>query len=165
LSANAAKGEMKNWFESFFTIVKPDAGQEDIIEDQGYVSYGISDDTLLIRLTKTKDLNRRFSILFYLFGYSSKTPFGKMPKISIIVHSNRLNVFNGKKMIKAEGISSELNAQEFLLKVPLKILGEPDFILSLIKKYRKILPMDTLSFCKINISLPAGRQGERDAGI
>jgi LmbE family N-acetylglucosaminyl deacetylase len=151
LSKNTAASATKGWFDSVFTIVKQDTGPENIIRDEGHVSYRISEDTLLIRITKTRGLNRRFNVLFYLFGYSHKAPFGSMPKLRIITQRNRLRVFDGKKMIKTAEISSESNPREFILKVPLKILGEPDFILSLIKKYRRILPMDTISFCKINI--------------
>jgi LmbE family N-acetylglucosaminyl deacetylase len=159
LSTSTAKAAVKNQFDSFFNVsglyknadLESGTDLENTVEDQGHVSYGLSEDSLLIRITKTRELNRRFGVLLYLFGYSWKTPFGKMPKLRIIAQHNRFKVFNGKKMIKAEGISLELNAQEFSLKVPLKILGEPDFILSSMKTYTGILPVDTVSFRKINI--------------
>ncbi len=159
LSTGTAKAAEKNQFDSFFNLsglyknAEAESGtdSENIVEDPGHVTYGLSADRLLIRITKTRELNRRFGVLLYLFGYSWKTPFGRMPKIRIIAQHSRFKVFDGKKMIKAEGISSELNAEEFILKVPLKILGEPDFILSSLKTYTGIFPMDTVSFRKINI--------------
>ena len=74
-----------------------------------------------------------------------------MPKIRIIIKANKFKVFDADRMIKPEGIVLELNAQQFILKVPFKILGEPDFILSSMKTYTGILPIDTVGFRKINI--------------
>lgn len=160
LSNRAGESGIKDDSDSFFDVsniyyndigTEPSPDADRVVEGQCYVNYGLGDDSLLIRITKGRELRRHFGILFYLFGYSWKTPFGKMPKIRIIAQHNRFKVFDGKKMIRAEGISSELNAQEFLLKVPLKILGEPDFILSSMKTYAGILPIDTVGFRKIKI--------------
>lgn len=118
---------------------------------RGHVSYGISDGNLLIRIDKPQELNRRFSIQLYIFGYSDKTPFAAMPKVRIITRHKRFKVFAGRKMIKPVGMALELNARELILKVPLKILGEPDFILTAVKTYAGILHTDTTSFRKINI--------------
>jgi hypothetical protein len=74
-----------------------------------------------------------------------------MPKIRIITKYNKFRVFQAKKMIKTEGITMELEAKALTLKVPLKILGEPDFILASLKTYAGLLPVDTVSFRKINI--------------
>jgi len=129
------------------TSDKPD----NLIEDKGQVSYGILDDNLLIRIDKTKELSRRFSIQLYLFGYSNKTPFALMPKIRIITKHKILKVFDARKKIKPEGVDLELNSKEVVLKVPLKILGEPDFILTAIKTYTGFFHVDTTSFREINI--------------
>lgn len=126
-------------------------GAEDNIEGKGQVSYSILDNNLLIRIDKTKQLGRRFSIMFYLFGYSSKTPFAVMPKIRILAKYNKFRVFDAKKMLKPEGVALELNPNELILKIPLKILGEPDFVLASLKTSKGRLPVDAVSFRKINI--------------
>jgi len=138
-----------NMFTDSAVGVLGDVG--DSIEGKGRVAYSLIDDALLIRIDKTKKMNRRFSIMLYLFGYSNKTPFGEMPKIRIVTKHNRFRVFAGRKMIKPEGISLELKEKELILKVPLKILGEPDFILTSVKTYSGVLPVDAISFRKINI--------------
>jgi len=153
---SAINGDSDSFFDVSDTYYKdigteslPDAQR--VVKGQGYVNYGLGDDSLLIRITKSKELKRHFGIMLYLFGYSSKTPFGRMPKIRIIIKANKFNVFDANKMIKPEGIALELNARGFILKVPFKILGEPDFILSSMKTYAGILPIDTVGFRKINI--------------
>ena len=122
-----------------------------LIEGEGQVSYGLIEDALLIRIEKTKKLNRRFSIMLYLFGYSYNKPFAQMPKMRIITKYNKFKVFDAKRMIKPEGVTLELKDQELILKVPLKILGEPDFVLASAKTFAGILPVDVVSFRKISI--------------
>jgi LmbE family N-acetylglucosaminyl deacetylase len=124
---------------------------DNLIEGEGQVSYGLMEDSLLIRIDKTKELSHRFSVMFYLFGYSYNKPFAQMPKMRIITKYNRFKVFDAKKMIKPEGVTLELKAKELILKVPLKILGEPDFVLASAKTYAGILPVDAVSFRKISI--------------
>ena len=124
---------------------------DNLIEGEGQVSYGLMEDSLLIRIDKTKELSHRFSVMFYLFGYSYNKPFAQMPKMRIITKYNRFKVFDAKKMIKPEGVTLELKAKELILKVPLKILGEPDFVLVSAKTYAGILPVDAVSFRKISI--------------
>jgi LmbE family N-acetylglucosaminyl deacetylase len=151
LSNRTDEGVVKDDSDSFFSVSEPLPDAQRVVKGQGYVNYGLGDDSLLIRITKGKEIRRHFGIMLYLFGYSSKTPFSRMPKIRIIIKVNKFKVFDTNRMIKPEGIVLELNAQQFILKVPFKILGEPDFILSSMKTYAGILPIDTVGFRKINI--------------
>lgn len=138
---------------NLFTASESDEleGKEDNIEGKGQVSYSLLDDDFLIRIDKTKELSRRFSIIVYLFGYRSKTAFAAMPKIRIYVRNNKVRVFDRKKMLKPEGIALELNTKELIIKIPLKILGEPDFLLTSLKTSKGRLPVDAVVFRKINI--------------
>jgi LmbE family N-acetylglucosaminyl deacetylase len=141
-------------FSNMFTDSSPATTFEDLkqlAENKGQVSYGIQDDNLLIRIDKPKELNKRFGVQLYLFGYSHKMPFASMPKIRIITKYKKLKVFDGRKMIRPEGLSLELNSRELNLKVPLKILGEPDFVLTAAKTYNGVLRVDTTSFREIII--------------
>jgi LmbE family N-acetylglucosaminyl deacetylase len=122
-----------------------------LIKDRGRVSYAVADNFLLIRIEKPEALKHRFNTQLYLFGYSYKTPFAQMPKIRIITKHNRFRIFDGRKMIKPEGVYLEFNANVSILKVPLQILGEPNFILTSIKTHREVLPFDTMGFRRIYI--------------
>jgi len=74
-----------------------------------------------------------------------------MPKIRIITRHNKFKVFDGRKKIQVEGVSVELNPRELIFKIPLEILGSPEFILTSMKAYRGILPVDAIAFRKIEI--------------
>jgi LmbE family N-acetylglucosaminyl deacetylase len=121
------------------------------LEDRGRVSYAVVDGAILIRLEKKQKVSRRFSFMLYLFGYNSKTPFSDMPKLRIVAKNNIVKAFDSKKMIKPEGISIQLSSHALILRVPLKILGNPEFILTSMKAYAGILPIDAIGFRKIVI--------------
>ncbi len=124
---------------------------ENLIEDKGQVSYAVVDNYLLVRIERPKELSRRASILLYLFGYKHKTSFASMPKIRIIARYNKFRVFDGRLMIKPQGLSLQINTNVLICKVPLEILGQPEFILTSIKTYRGTLPFNAIGFRKINI--------------
>lgn len=124
---------------------------EQIPEGDGVVSYALAGNVLLIRVEKTKEPVHRFSITLFLFGQSSKIPFARMPKIRILANEHSLKLFDGKKIIKPEGVSIESDADEITLKVPLSILGGPEFILTSMRTYGGVLPMNTIGFRRIMV--------------
>ena len=126
-------------------------GLDKLIGIKGQASYAVVDNSILIRIEKAEELNRKFSLMLYLFGYSERTPFAGMPKIRIITRHNKFKVFDGRKKIQVEGVSVELNPRELIFKIPLEILGSPEFILTSMKAYRGILPVDAIAFRKIEI--------------
>jgi len=141
-----------------FSRMYVDAGVEidqelvHLIQDKGQVSYAIWDNALLIHLEKEKNLNRRFTAVLYLFGYSYKLPFARMPKIRINTKYDKFQIFDGHKLIQAQGVELELNPRSLILKIPLEVLGNPDFILTAAKVYHGKLPADAVTFRKIVIN-------------
>ncbi len=152
--------ELKNKIASYlglpnlFSDLNPElltTDSEGIVTKNGEVNYSFKDNNLLIRVDKAKDLNRRFGMQLYLFGSSDKTAFALMPKIRIITRYKNLIAFDGNKKINSDGIILELNPNEAILKIPLKILGDPDFILTTVKTYSGPSDVDSTSFRRIII--------------
>jgi hypothetical protein len=119
---------------------------------QGRVSYGVSDGTFLIRIQKDQEIHGRFSVACYLFGYSHHRPFAEMPKIRIITRHTRLKIFDGKRLLSGDGVALDLKDNELTVKVPLALLGNPDFVLASLKTYAGVLPVNAVSFRKINLT-------------
>lgn len=113
--------------------------------------YSVEDDEFVIGIKKQREHNNRFGVMIYLFGYSYETGFAQMPKIRIITRHKRLKVFDGKRLLKQQSVSLELNQEEFILRVPFVLLGNPDFILASIKANPSILCADAVGFRKVNI--------------
>ncbi len=161
----------KSWHEnvlSFFGFSNMYIGSDvgamteinNIIEGdgKGRVSYALNGTTLVIRVQKKRPIPRRFSFLFYLCGYKYGTPFASMPKIRVAVKQARLKVMDKRKVITDAGVTVIRSRQELMVEVPLKALGDPDFILSSVKTYSGFLPVDAASFRKIRLT-PARQQG------
>ncbi|MDD5432414.1 MAG: PIG-L family deacetylase [Candidatus Omnitrophica bacterium] len=121
------------------------------IGEREKVSYAVSEGNFLIRVEKLGKNNRSFNLLLYLFGYNSKTPFAKMPKIEAHIKGEKLIMLDKRRRINSKSVSLKLKPKELTLKIPLKILGDPDFLLSAIKIYGGDLPFDSTGFRKIEI--------------
>lgn len=123
----------------------------DIIDGEGRVSYEAKDDYLAIRIRKGKHMKRRFGATCYLFGYKYGEAFGAMPKIHVVVLGDKIKAFDKKNSLRADALSVVLSTEEIILKIPLKVLGDPDFILASVKVYGGVSPIDASAFRKIII--------------
>lgn len=138
--------------ELFGEYPQIDLSIESLAEDKGQVSFTQADNYFFVRLDKPKKLSRNFGALAYLFGYSSKTAFAQMPKIRIITAGNKWKVFNGRNRIVNPGVLLELGENSLTLKIPRKLLGDPDYILTSLKAYHGNLSIDAVGFRKIKVS-------------
>jgi LmbE family N-acetylglucosaminyl deacetylase len=118
-------------------------------EKEGEASFAIADNTLLVRINKKENIKKKFGLILYIFGYNDKTQFAAMPKITLITNYNRIKIFNGRKKIDSSGVTLDLNSHEAVLKIPLRLLGDPNFILVSIKTHGATF--DAMGFRKINI--------------
>ena len=155
---------LKEQSVSFFGFSKmfPDSnagilsGQENLAEGKDEVSFSVVDNFIFIRLRKEKEISRKLNFQLYLFGYNNKTPFALMPKINILVQYNKLKVFDGRKIIKPEGVSVNIEPEALILKLPLSVLGGPSVILSSIKSYNWPLTVNATGFRKLVIKEAGG---------
>lgn len=138
--------------EMFKETEYPQEGKKvEVMEEKGSVSYAVQDNYFVVRLDKPKRLSSRFGTLLYAFGYSKNKAFAQMPKIRIITSGRKCKVFNAKKRIANHGVILEFARQSLILKIPLELLGKPDYILTSIKAYHGNLPIDVVGFRKIRI--------------
>lgn len=125
--------------------------QGEEVESQGQVSYAEEKDYFVVRVDKPKKLSNRFGVLLYVFGYSKNTAFAAMPKIRIITTAKKYRVFNAQKRVVNSGVLLELAKNYLILRIPLKLLGEPDYVLTALKAYHGNLPIDAVGFRKIKV--------------
>jgi len=115
------------------------------------VRYECDGANFYIKVTNSDALSRKFGTLIYLFGYSRKVEFAKMPKLRIVTKGRRFKVFDSRKVLKAEGIELSLGEQEFILKIPLAVLKDPDAILTSLKSYGARPRLNSMGFRKVII--------------
>ncbi|MFH0918445.1 MAG: PIG-L family deacetylase [Candidatus Omnitrophota bacterium] len=128
-----------------------DPKQIELLEDKGSVSYAAEDGYFVVRLDKPKKLSSRFGVMLYIFGYSQSTPFAQMPKLRIITKGKSCKVFSSKKRLINPGVGIDFGRNSLIIKIPLKLLGQPDYALTALKAYHGNLPIDVAVFRKVKI--------------
>lgn len=127
------------------------SGQEEAIEGNGQVSYAEKDSCFIVRVDKPKKLSNRFGVLLHVFGYSKNTVFAAMPKIRIITAGKKFRVFNAQKRVINSGVTLEFDRNYLVIKIPLKLLGEPSYVLTALKAFHGNLPIDAVGFRKVKL--------------
>ncbi len=134
-----------------FDELEAQAASGEELEGAGSVSYAAEDGNFIVRVDKPKKLSKRFGVMLYLFGYSRATPFSQMPKIRIITMGRSCKVFSAKHRVIDPGVKIDLGRNALIIKVPLKLLGQPDYLLTAAKAYHGNLPIDVTVFRKVRI--------------
>jgi LmbE family N-acetylglucosaminyl deacetylase len=128
-----------------------DLKQIEPLGDKGSVSYAVEDDYFIVRLDRPRKLSGKFGVMLYIFGYSKSTPFAQMPKIRIITIGKSCKVFNAKNRIIGSGVGIDFGRNSLIIKIPLKLLGQPDYTLTALKAYHGNLPIDVVVFRKLRV--------------
>ncbi|MFA5092760.1 MAG: PIG-L family deacetylase [Candidatus Omnitrophota bacterium] len=126
--------------------------EPDVAQDNELVSYAQEDDYFIVRLDLPKQLGWRFGVMLYIFGYNSNIPFAQMPKIRIITSGRAIKVLSGKETVVNSGVLLDLNKDYLILKVPFKLLNDPDYLLTSLKMRRGNLTIDAVGYRKIRIN-------------
>ena len=121
------------------------------IQGQGSVSYAVENNYLMLRMEKPDKLSSRFGVMLYIFGYSQDVPFARMPKIRVITLGKKYKVFSSKDRVIDSGILLDFDKNSLILRIPLKFLGQPDYVLTSLKAYHGNLPVDVAAFRKVKI--------------
>ncbi len=123
-------------------------------KDDRRVSYAVLDDCLWVRVRKPPELKYRLFFTFYISNYNDAVPFGKMPSVRVRTKKDSIigiDELNTKKQLDPAGSSAQLNHDFFILKIPLKTLGDPNFILTCVVTDKPFLPLDASGFRRIEI--------------
>ena len=150
-SAEISVNPLAAYIRIFKSIGAENLDRYDIVDSATSVSYELKDGSFYIRINKTEKLKERFGSLIYLFGYSYKRPFAEMPKIRVVTLSDKIKIFDKNSVIKPKDVGLQLEPGKLLLKIPLSVLGNPDFILVSVKAYGRTTPVDAVAFRKIVI--------------
>jgi len=92
--------------------------------------YAIQGQDLFIRLFLNRIIDREFGVSLFLIGYKEKEAFAKMPKIQLSVGLGGLHVKEKKQALFIKNVQLVSQHKTLTFKVPLSVLGDPDYILS-----------------------------------
>ena len=117
--------------------------ENSITPDIAYASVG---DELLIRLQLRKKIEKDTGVSIFLIGYNSEVNFSSMPKVYIKVDTLGVHVRDKKQRIETKDVKLEFQDHTLILTIPLKLLGNPDRILTTARTHPNDLPLDESSW-------------------
>jgi len=123
-------------------------------EDNSKISYAVAGDDLWIRIEKPWELKWRLMLDFYILGYNDDVPFAKMPNIWVSTKYNKFKIHEmnkGKQMDPLDTLAY-VGRKYMILKIPLKVLGDPDFLLVCVVTKKSFLSLESMGFRRIEIT-------------
>ena len=87
----------------------------------------------------------------YFFGYSSKIPFGQMPKINVRLGVLSYSVYDQAKRLDQGVVQVSRSPNDLIITVPLKLLGYPQKILTSARTSLGNFPLDNASWVVVEL--------------
>ncbi|MCL4378525.1 MAG: PIG-L family deacetylase [Actinobacteria bacterium] len=106
------------------------------------LSYSLDNNFLIIKLGLKMRIDQLFGISIYLLGYSNSKNFSEMPKIHIDVTLNGISIKDRFNQIDKNKVSYFYEGNDIILKIPLEMLGKPDYVLSHVKTHSGDITLD-----------------------
>jgi len=110
------------------------------------------DDSLTISLKLSRPMGKTVGTVLYIFGYRDDVAFAQMPKVRIRFGSWRHVVRDQNISIPLDAITVQRRARELTIRVPLKLLGNPQRILTSANTYMGAVPLDVISWRIVELS-------------
>ena len=111
-------------------------------EQLSALAYAIQDNNLFVRLILRRKIDKVFGATIFLLGYNEGIDFAKMPKINLTAGIGGLHVKDKKQTLFIKDVQLLYKNEALLFKIPLSVLGNPDYILSCARTNTNDLPLD-----------------------
>ena len=108
-------------------------------------------DHLIVSIELSKPLAQDVEASIYIFGYNKTMSFPQMPKISVRLGVLSYTVYDQAKRIDQGAVSVKRSPNEITITVPLKLLGNPDRILTSARTYLGNVPLDSASWMAVEL--------------
>ncbi len=119
----------------------------------GIVAWTVQpqDDGLMFHIRLTKALSQEVGFSILLFGYRDDRPFGQMPKLHIKFGFVFHEVYDQHRRVPFDGIQVTRSGRDIHIQVPLARLGHPQRILTSVRTYAGLVPLDWASWRVLEI--------------
>ncbi len=107
---------------------------------------------LVISIELSKPLAKDVEAFIYIFGYNANVPFKNMPKIRVRLGVLSYTVYDQAKRLEQKTVKVSRTSNEVQIRVPLKVLGNPDRILTSARTYLGNVPLDSASWMRVELT-------------
>ncbi|MGE5280418.1 MAG: PIG-L deacetylase family protein [Deltaproteobacteria bacterium] len=137
---------------------------EELIEEEKVLFVGIEeefltleDGALVFTLKLSRPVSGKVRLSLAAFGYRSDRPFGRMPKIRVVLRKNSHKVYDQGRTLASSRITVDRTPRRIDIRIPLEVLGDPQRILTSARTYMGLVPLDWVEWRVLVV-------GERAAG-
>lgn len=136
---------------------------KELIDKERNLFVGIEEHSAVVRngnlvlsLSLSRSLGKEVGVVVYLFGYRKGVPFAKMPKIRIRIGMLLHAVYDQNIKINLSDAGIRINRQNrnVVIIVPLRLLGNPERILTSANTYLGNLLLDWVSWRIMELAQP-----------
>ena len=106
------------------------------------LAYAEKNGEFLVRMSLNVKISVNFEIAVSLLGYRQDKDFAAMPKIGINIGAGGIRIKEKKQSVFIKDIRLDYQDDSLVLKVPLKVLGDPSRILISVNARKAELPFD-----------------------
>ncbi|MDD5772392.1 MAG: PIG-L family deacetylase [bacterium] len=131
---------------------------EELLDEEKALFVGIEGeyvrlekDNLIFSLKLSKPMGEVIGVSLFAFGYREDIPFSKMPKLHIKFNSVGHEIYDQDKHLPIDIIEIKRGTREITISVPLKVMGDPDRILTSVHTSTLAVPLDWVSWKVIKI--------------
>ena len=110
------------------------------------LAYTKTDKDLLIKISLKNKIEKNLGISATLLGYSNNKDFSAMPKINIYLGMNGMRIRDKRKIIYSKDTQAIYQDKSLIIKVPISILGDPDYILAYVRTQVNVLPFSSTAW-------------------
>lgn len=129
--------------EMSWQYLQPVKNKKDKAQKNTYIanlSYYQKDGNLFVEVTPKREISKDFDLSVFLLGYSKKINFPQMPKINLTAATGGLRIKDKKQTIFIKDVQLKYEGNSLIIKVPLSVLGNPDYLLASVRTNSNDLP-------------------------
>lgn len=115
-------------------------------------SVSLEDNDIVLSIKLSRPVAGTVGVSVYIFGYRKDKQFQDMPKLHIRFGAVEHKIFDQKQILPVDVVKIKRRLKEITVRVPLDLLGSPQFVLTSANTYLGAVPLDWVSWRMLYIS-------------
>ncbi|MBP9853556.1 MAG: PIG-L family deacetylase [Candidatus Omnitrophica bacterium] len=111
------------------------------------VLYAKTADSLYVKIKSPTYKSRLFGVNLFLYGYKKDKHFSEMPKLRFhFQRPNKVVIYDKRHPVMLPDIKYEYKKREIEVRIPLKLLDNPEMILTSVSSWLRGIPQETTAW-------------------
>lgn len=126
---------------------------DELLDEERASFVGIEDthislekNNIVFIIDLSRPLGKNVGVSLFVFGYNETKAFAEMPKLHVKFGALEHKIFDQDKQLPMGMINVSRKAKEINIRIPLEALGNPQYILTSVRTYIGVVPLDWTSW-------------------